>query len=82
MLKKAVALLILTAGCIHASAQGWKFDPRVGGIQEKMANSTIKLDIVKPIGKWTGTGIFFHFYNSKDPSRQIQVVITAEIPNP
>lgn len=55
----------------------WKFDPRVGGIQEKMANSTIKLDIVKPIGKWTGTGIFFHFYNSKDPSRQIQVVITA-----
>ena len=57
MLKKAVALLILTAGCIHASAQGWKFDPRVGGIQEKMANSTIKLDIVKPIGKWTGTGI-------------------------
>ena len=63
MLKKAVTLLILTAVCIHVNAQGWKFDPRVGGIQEKMANSTIKLDIVKPIGKWTGTGIFFHFYN-------------------
>ena len=77
MLKKAVTLLILTAVCIHANAQGWKFDPRVGGIQEKMANSTIKLDIVKPIGKWTGTGIFFHFYNGKNPSRQIQVVITA-----
>ena len=37
MLKKAVTLLILTAVCIHANAQGWKFDPRVGGIQEKMA---------------------------------------------
>ena len=77
MLKKAVALLILTAICTHANAQGWKFDSRVGGIQEKMANSTIKLDVVKPIGKWTGTGMFFHFYNGKDPSRQIQVVITA-----
>ena len=40
MLKKAVTLLILTAVCIHANAQGWKFDSRVGGIQEKMANST------------------------------------------
>ena len=77
MLKKVVTLLMLSALCIHARAQGWKFDPRVGGIQEKMANSTIKLDIVKPIGKWIGTGIFFHFYNGKDPSRQIQVVITA-----
>ena len=59
MLEKVVALLVLTAICIHANVQEWKFDSRVGGIQEEMANSTIKLDIVEPIGRWTGTGMFF-----------------------
>ena len=63
--------------CCCAFAQGWKFDPRVGGFQEKMANSTVKLDIGKQIGKWAGTGVFFHFFDGKDPSRMIQVILTA-----
>ena len=77
MLKRTIVLLMLVATHMHVGAQGWKFNPFVTGFQEKMANSTVKIDILKPIGRWTGTGVFFHFFNPKDLSQQIPVVITA-----
>ena len=77
MYKKFVIVFAMSAWCLHSYSQGWKFDSRKGGIQEMMANSTVKLDIVKPLGKWTGTGVLFHFFDGREPARQIQVVLTA-----
>ena len=76
MLKKGLPALLVATLCLSSHAQGWKFDPRVGGLQEKMANATVKLDIVKQCGNWTGTGVLFHFEN-KDWSKQMQVVLTV-----
>ena len=77
MYKKFVIAFAMSAWYLYSYSQGWKFDPRIDGIQEMMANATVKLDIVKPVGKWTGTGLLFHFFDGKDPARQIQVVLTA-----
>ncbi len=77
MCRKFVLVFAMLAWCLHSYSQGWKFNSRADGIQEMMANSTVRLDIVKPLGKWTGTGVLFHFFDGKDPTRQIQVVLTA-----
>ena len=78
MLKLCIALLLWQALSLHRTfAQGWNFDPRVSGIQDRMAKSVVRLVVQKDVGKWTGSGTLFCFYDSRDPSRQVHAVITT-----
>lgn len=72
---KRIVLLMFV--CLCVSAQGKVFDTRVWGLQDFMANATVRLNINKELGSWTGTGFFYRFQNGKKPLQAAYVVLTA-----